>query len=90
MDKDTYVEHQVHEVEGFRVVDATATGTRPHDDLIWVGYGGMDGRWITPEAALDLAAAINQTVAVHVARRAKPGTKKPIAWDDIRNHINHS
>ncbi|EKD97753.1 MAG: hypothetical protein ACD_23C00751G0015 [uncultured bacterium] len=84
-----YVEHQTFEVDGFRVADATSTGPRPHDDLVWVGHGGMEGRWLTPEAALDLAAVINQTVAVHVARRAKPGTKKPIVWDDIRNHINH-
>lgn len=89
MNRVTYVEHVSLEVEGFRVTDATATGERPHDDLIWVGYG-IEGRWLTPEAALDLAAAINDSVAMHVARRAKPGTKKPIAWDDIRNHINHS
>jgi hypothetical protein len=29
-----YIEHSVMEVEGFRIVDATATGPRPHDDYM--------------------------------------------------------
>ena len=43
-----YLEHQILEVEGFRVVDATATGPRAHDDLVWVGFGGVEGSWLTP------------------------------------------
>lgn len=69
MTQDTYVEHQVMEVEGFRVVDATAIGSRPHDDLVWVGYGGMEGRWLTPSEALDLSAAIALVANSNLARR---------------------
>jgi hypothetical protein len=65
----SYAEHQVLEVEGFRVVDATAAGRRPHDKLVWVGYGGMEGRWITPEKALALAAAITAVANGNLARR---------------------
>ena len=71
MSKDEYgyVEHQIIEVEGFRVVDATATGPRPHDDLVWVGYEGMDGRWLSPENALTLAASIFKAANGNLARR---------------------
>lgn len=64
----TYVEHVSIEVEGFRVADATSSGNRPHDDLIWVGYGGMNGRWMTPEQASSMAQAISPVVASHIAR----------------------
>lgn len=66
-----YEEHQALEVEGFRVVDATATGGRAHDDLVWVGYGGMDGRWLTPEKALELAAGIVEVAKGNLARRTR-------------------
>lgn len=69
-----YIEHEVHEIEGFRVVDATTTGSRPHDDLIWVGYGGMDGRWVSPSTALQLAAAITKAANLNLSRR---GLKVP-------------
>lgn len=71
MSKDEYgyVEHHVFEVEGFRVVDATATGPRPHDDLVWVGFGGVDGRWLAPENALALAASIAKAANGNLARR---------------------
>ena len=64
-----YVEHQTFEVEGFRVSDATATGLRPHDDLVWVGYGGTEGRWLSPESALELARGIVTVVNSNLARR---------------------
>lgn len=66
-----YTEHQLAEVEGFRVVDATATGQRPHDDLVWVGCGGMDGRWLTPGKALALAAAITKVANSNLAWRGQ-------------------
>lgn len=72
MAQDTYVEHQVMEVEGFRVVDATAIGSRPHDDLVWIGYGGTEGRWLSPEDALALASAITKAVSGNLARRGQP------------------
>lgn len=71
-DEHGYIEHQLWEVDGFRVVDATATGRCPHDDLVWVGYGGMDGRWLSPAIALDLAAAITKAAKGNLARRGQP------------------
>lgn len=71
-DEHGYVEHQTFEVEGFRVSDATATGLRPHDDLVWVGYGGTEGRWLAPEKALALAAAITKAANGNLARRGHP------------------
>jgi len=68
---DTYVEHQAMEIEGFHVADATATGSRAHDDLVWVGYGGMNGRWITPKQALALAAAITAVANSNLVRRSQ-------------------
>lgn len=66
-----YVEHQTFEVDGFRVADATSTGPRPHDDLVWVGHGGMEGRWLSPERALALAAAISKAANGNLARRGQ-------------------
>lgn len=68
MNQDTYVVHLELEVEGFRMVDSTATGDRGHDDLIWVGYAGGDGRWLAPQEALAVAKAIETVVAAHVSR----------------------
>lgn len=48
------MEHLTIDVEGFRVADATATGNRAHDDLVWVGYGGMEGQWLATEKVLAL------------------------------------
>jgi hypothetical protein len=64
-----YTEHQITEVEGFRVVDATATGPRPHDDLIWIGYDG-EGRWVTAATAIKIAAAITTVATSSIMRRA--------------------
>jgi hypothetical protein len=69
-----YVEHLSLEAEGFRLVDATATGLRPHDDLVWIGCGAQDGKWITPDAALTLAAAITSVATDNLARRGKVPT----------------
>ena len=66
-----YVEHRLLEVEGFRVVDATATGPRAHDDLVWVGYGGIEGQWLTPAQALTLAGAITEAAHANLARRGQ-------------------
>lgn len=71
MSEYNYVEHLSLEVEGFRVTDATSSGTRPHDDLIWVGYGGMEGRWLSPEEAINVAATIAKVAVSHLVRRGK-------------------
>jgi len=73
MSKDEYgyVEHQLVEVDGFRVVDATSTGLRPHDDLVWVGYGGVEGSWITSDDALALAVAITTVATGNLVRRGQ-------------------
>lgn len=78
-----YVEHQTLEIEGFRIADATATGPRPHDDFVWVGFGGVDGRWLTPEAAVQVAAAIAKIAASHVSRR------KGITPADAKQRVQH-
>lgn len=65
----TYVEHQAVEVEGFHIVDSTATGLRAHDDLVWVGFGGMEGQWLTPAKALALSEAIAAVANGNLLRR---------------------
>jgi hypothetical protein len=65
-----YTEHQIAEVDGFCVVDATATGLRPHDDLIWIGYG-IEGRWITPAIAIELAETIKTVALSNLFRRGQ-------------------
>ncbi|MDO9236183.1 MAG: hypothetical protein Q7U28_09160 [Aquabacterium sp.] len=70
-DRYGYVEHQIVEVEGFRMVDATSTGPRPHDDVVWVGYGGMEGQWLTPDKALAVAAAITAVANGNLLRRGQ-------------------
>jgi hypothetical protein len=66
-----YTEHTSLEAHGFRIVDATDTGPRsPFDDLIWVGYGGMEGRWLTADQVEELAGALFGAATVHRARHA--------------------
>jgi hypothetical protein len=66
----SYTEHMAVEIHGFRVTDATSTDPlRPHDDLVWVGYGGMEGRWLTADRAEEVARAIDAVVQSHRARR---------------------
>ena len=74
MSKDEYrfVQHQTFEMDGFRVVDATSTGPRPHDDLVWVGCEGIEGRWLSPDQALTLASAIADVAKSNLARRGQP------------------
>lgn len=90
-DKYNYAEHQLFEAEGFRVVDATATGPRSHDALVWVGYGGTEGRWLSPEAALDLAKGIVAVANSNLARRglasSLAGVDSPDATDDEANAL---
>jgi hypothetical protein len=64
----SYVEHTKLELGGFVVADATATGLRPHDDLIWIGIND-GGRWVTPLDAVAYSRAIQDVVASHYARR---------------------
>lgn len=71
MKERSYVEHLTLEVEGFRVVDATSTDSRPHDDVVWVGLGGVEGRWLSPEQALAVASAITEVAVSHLARHGK-------------------
>lgn len=69
MSKETSVEHQKIEVEGFIIVDSTAAGLRPHDDLVWVGYGGMEGQWLSPAQAIALSKAIAAVANGNLVRR---------------------
>lgn len=63
-----YTEHTKFEQSGFSVVDATSTGPRPHDDLIWIGFNG-EGRWVPPLEAVAYSRAIQEVVAAHCERR---------------------
>jgi hypothetical protein len=86
MPKPLYEEHQIHEVAGFRIVDATSAGPRPHDDLIWIGVGdGIEGKWIAPESAMALVAAIAQTAHGNMERRrmAELADGKPIEQNPL-------
>lgn len=65
-----YTEHKAVKVDVFEVVDATATGERAHDDLIWIGCFG-EGKWVSPERAMEFAKAIETVVEAHNARRGK-------------------
>lgn len=66
----SYTEHTKVEAHGFQAVDATNTEPdRGHDDLIWVGYGGMEGRWLTADQAAGVARAIDAVVESHRTRR---------------------
>ncbi len=73
-----YAEHQRLEVDGFQLVDATATGPRAHDDLVWVGCGGLDGKWMKPEQALELAKAISTVANGNLARRGCDVVKRKL------------
>lgn len=66
-----YEEHQAIEVEGFRVVDATMAGPRPHDDLVWIGRD-CSGKWLTPNEAQALSKAILAVANNNLARRGLP------------------
>lgn len=63
-----YTEHTKFDQDGFVVVDATSTGSRPHDDLIWIGIN-ESGRWVTALEAVAYSRAIQQVVAAHCERR---------------------
>lgn len=66
----SYIQHVHEEVHGFRVTDATSTiENHEHDDLVWLGFSGMGGRWLTPAEALDVARAIERAAASNLARR---------------------
>jgi hypothetical protein len=64
-----YTEHMRTEIHGFDVTDATSEGTRPHNELVWVGFN-TEGKWLTVEEATELANAILNT-AIHNATRRK-------------------
>lgn len=63
-----FIEYESKEVAGFLVADSQSKGLRPHNDVIWLGYGGVNGRWMTPDELLELAEAIKTVVASHIER----------------------
>lgn len=68
----SYEQHLQLEVFGFSLVDATSRWPgREHDALVWVGLLQTgDGRWLLPEEADELAAALKTLTDSHRARRA--------------------
>jgi hypothetical protein len=70
MSTDGYTEHKAVEIGAFVVVDATATGSRGHDDLVWIACRG-EGEWVSPEQAMEFAKAIESVVLSHNTRRGK-------------------
>lgn len=64
-----YVEHTKEEYLGFEVVDATAEYRDGSPmEKIWVGFGGMEGAWLSPLQAEILAAKISRVTKSHVQR----------------------
>jgi hypothetical protein len=76
---DTNVEHSRLQLHGFVLADATATGERAHDDLIWIACGG-EGRWLSPKEAIELAQGITTVVASHLERHALAELDAPSPW----------
>lgn len=69
---DDYTEHQLCEVHGFKLADAThgrLNNSAPEHELIWVGIYG-EGRWMRPEEVLELAAAMKHVANAHIERVA--------------------
>jgi hypothetical protein len=66
-----YESHSEIEFEGFLVVD-TSTESRDGTpvECIWVGYGGMKGRWLNSEQVRELARVLERVAAAHEARTA--------------------
>jgi hypothetical protein len=50
-----YTEHSQIEAHGILVADSTLESG---DRRIWVGYGGMEGRWLTHAQFRELVAAL--------------------------------
>jgi hypothetical protein len=63
-----FVEHCRMDVAGFSIADTTATGLRPHNDVVWVGRDA-GGKWLTPKDALALSEAIALVANSNLARR---------------------
>lgn len=61
-----YTEYSVSEFDRISIVDATIDGK----DLIWVGCGGTNGTWLSPEQVIELASKLNAVAALHNARIA--------------------
>jgi hypothetical protein len=64
MRQNDYQEHTELDSHGFKLVDAQTEGR----NLIWVGYGGMEGRWLRVDEAEQLLADLTKTIAAHRAR----------------------
>lgn len=67
-----YIQQDI-EVHGFAISDqpttpcgATVFGSGP--DKIWVGMGGMEGRWMLPEEVLELSRALMLVAHAHIQR----------------------
>lgn len=59
-----YTEHAKHEYAGFKVVDATLD----EQDLIWVGFGGAEGRWLTAAEVTRLSGLLAEAATSHMTR----------------------
>lgn len=59
-----YEEHSSIEYEGFRIADASLES----GEKIWIGYGGMEGRWMTADQVKKLAALLVEVTDSHEAR----------------------
>lgn len=60
-----YREHMAVEYAGFLVSDTT---TNSGNERIWVGYGGMEGSWLSPDEVTGLAEALIRVRDAHLAR----------------------
>lgn len=62
-----YREHMAVEYAGFLVSDTT---TNSGNERIWVGYGGMEGSWLSPDEVAALADVLKSVRDAHLARIA--------------------
>ena len=71
-----YAVFQDTNVHGFVFCDARSKNRNggPPINNIWAGYGGMDGRWLQPSEALDMAAALQNIAHAHINRIAREAT----------------
>lgn len=64
MTTERYLEHSSIDFQGFAIRDAEyETG-----DSIWVGYGGMEGRWMTADEVREFAALLLKVADAHEQR----------------------
>lgn len=70
-------EHEHNDFMGFYICDATTPDSDGNPvDAVWIGYGGMEGKWLTNDEAKDLAIQILKTANNQTARLKNAALRK--------------